>query len=291
MLEFHQESGAYVQGYGGDVFNTAVYAVRCGLDVSFFTAAGDDHYSRYLLNAWADEGVSTDTVRIIPSAKPSLYIIDTDDRGERSFHYWREASPFKAWLTPGAYVQGLVGMLQRHRCLYFTGVTLALLEPADRQRLLKLLRDYREGGGLVAFDPNYRPSLWQSGAEASRWVDEAYTISDFAFPSYDDEAALRGEGSEEMIARIAEMGVKELAVKRGASGITLVTSDYSLMVPGQVVDAVIDSTAAGDAFNAAYLAERLRDGDLTDAAVAGCKLAAKVIQHPGAIIPGDPESG
>ena len=127
MLELRNSADQYKMGFGGDVFNTAVYAVREGLEVTFFSAVGDDHYSNYLLDCWQRERVSTATVRVIPSATPSLYIINTDDQGERSFYYWRDASPFKSWLAPGQYVDKLGDELQRCQCVYFSGITLALL--------------------------------------------------------------------------------------------------------------------------------------------------------------------
>ena len=48
---------------------------------------------------------------------------------------------------------------------------------------------------------------------------------------------------------------------------------------------VMDTTAAGDSFNAGYLAARLSGVNMIDAAKKGQKLAAKVIQHKGAVIP------
>ena len=50
---------------------------------------------------------------------------------------------------------------------------------------------------------------------------------------------------------------------------------------------VVDTTAAGDSFAAAYLAARLRGAAPAEAARAGHALAGAVVRHPGAIIPRD----
>ncbi len=286
MLEFREQAGSYRLGYGGDVFNTAVYAARLGIDAKFFSATGDDYFSRYLLAAWQQEGVAIDTVRIIPTLTPSLYIIKTDEAGERSFHYWRAASPFRQWLQPGDYVQNLKAMLASCQCVYFSGISLALLADADKELLLGLLKAYREAGGRVGFDPNYRPALWHSSDEAATWVDRAYSITDLAFPSCDDEALLRANRSQDqLLAHIAALGVGEIVMKDGVCGATVTAGGQSQTVTADRVATVIDTTAAGDSFNAGYLAVRLAGGDPVAAAKMGCKVAAKIIQHSGAIIP------
>ncbi len=288
MLEFRQQGDSYALGYGGDVFNTAVYSSRLGLDVKFFTATGDDHYSQYLLDAWKKEGVTTNTVRVLANQKPSLYIIETDDAGERTFYYWRETSPFIQWLVPGDYVENLPGQLASCQYIYFSGISLALLSGDDRALLLQLLSSYRNSGGQVGFDPNYRPRLWQSSSEAATWIDRAYEVSDIAFPSYDDEALLRTDSSQEnLIKHIQNLGVDEIVMKNGPHGAIVNIGGDTLSIAGIRVDTVIDTTAAGDSFNSGYLATRLRGGDAVSAAEAGCRVAAQVIQHRGAVIPPD----
>ena len=288
MLELRADGENYRLGYGGDVFNTAVYATRLGLETRFFSATGDDHYSAYLLNAWAGEGVDTSHVRQLSGMKPSLYIIAIDSQGERSFQYWREASPFRHWLRSGQYRDDLFEKLRDCDCLYFSSITLALLPDADKTHLLELLKRFRAQGGTIGFDPNYRAGLWPSADIAANWVDAAYQVCDFAMPSADDEALLReNTESHDPITHIQAMGAQEVVLKRGAEGVTLALATGTERVAASTVPAIADTTAAGDAFNAGYLYRRLQGADAADAAALAVRVAATVIQHPGAIIPAD----
>ena len=87
------------------------------------------------------------------------------------------------------------------------------------------------------------------------------------------------------MARLADAGVSEIVVKMGASGCRVRSGADSLAIECEPVANVVDTTAAGDSFNAAYLAARIRGRDVADSARLAHRLAATVIQHRGAIIP------
>ena len=94
MVELaHGADGRYGLAYGGDTFNTAVYLARAGVPVAYGTALGDDPYSDGIAALAAAEGVGTDLVLRLPGRMPGLYLIETDQAGERQFYYWRETSP------------------------------------------------------------------------------------------------------------------------------------------------------------------------------------------------------
>ncbi|MDF4604002.1 PfkB family carbohydrate kinase, partial [Vibrio parahaemolyticus] len=111
-------------------------------------------------------------------------------------------------------------------------------------------------------------------------------VTDMAFLTFDDEVMLWGDKHEdEAISRTKNFGVKEIIVKRGADDCFVVTQDQQHTVAALKVDAVVDTTAAGDSFSAGYLAKRILGGDVAESALAGHKVAGTVIQHRGAIIP------
>ena len=156
-----------------------------------------------------------------------------------------------------------------------------VLDEERRTALLALAAQLRAAGAWVVLDNNFRAALWDP-ATAARWMDRATEVCTHALFSFDDEVAMHGTSAPaQALARIEAFGVREAVVKLGAAG-CLVSG--AVHVPAREIDA-IDTTAAGDSFNAAYLSRRLHGTSPVEAAQHGCALAAAVVAHPGAISP------
>ena len=285
MLELsHQGEQQYRLAYGGDVFNTATYCARLGAYVGFISAMGDDRHSQWLIQAWRDEGVDVEDVRIIPGAAPSLYTIENDANGEKHFSYWRSASPFRQLFAPGVKYDRFRQRLSRYRALYFSGISLALLPEPDRQLMIEHVQYFRSQGGMVAYDPNYRAKLWPAD-DARLWNARAYDVADIALPSLEDIGALHGHLDPESALTVAATAA-EVVMKCGEDGVALMLNGVEQQhfpLPKAVVP--VDTTAAGDAFNAGYLVARLNGQSPPQAVKLGQHTAARVVQHRGAIIP------
>lgn len=290
MLELQgQAFGEMRQSFGGDTLNTAVYLSRCGrargLQVAYATALGDDPLSQGLLDRWAAEGIGLEHVRLLPGRLPGLYLIEVDGRGERRFSYWREHAAARAYFdTP---ITPLDAHAEQIGLFYLSGISLAILPPAGRERLFALAERLRAQGTWIAFDNNYRPRLWPDAALAREAHARMLALTDIALLTLDDELALAGEhDAYEQLARSLALPCPEVVIKRGAEP-TLVrlAGQLPVAVAVEAVTTVVDTTAAGDSFAGAYLAARLGGASAAKAASAGNRLAALVIQHPGALIP------
>lgn len=290
MLELQGTAfGTLHQGFGGDTLNTAVYLARCNpqLRVHYATALGEDSLSDGLLERWAGEGVQLGLVQRLPGRLPGLYLIELDEGGERRFHYWRGQSAARAYFDTAA--TALEAQADALDALYLSGISLAILPEAGRERVLALMHRMRARGALVAFDNNYRPRLWASAADARHWVERAFAACSLALVTADDHQALYGLPTPDAAVAAAQaLPVAELAIKRGALP-TLVGGGGDLQawqaVPTEAVARVVDTTAAGDSFAAGYLSRRLGGAAPAEAAAFGNRLAARVIQHAGALIP------
>ncbi len=292
MLELtHRDERSLVLGYGGDTLNTALYLARTAaqreIAVDYMTALGDDPMSETMVTAWQAEGIGTARVARLPRRLPGLYLIRTGDSGERRFFYWRsEAAVRSLFRTPET--EALLATLPGYDALYFSGVTLAVLAPEARERFRSALATARSRGRLVAFDTNYRPALWPDAAAARAVFADFLGVTSLALPTYDDERAVSGDADPAATARrYAAAGVPEIAVKCGAQGCVLLAEGKLAPVPVPKPVRAVDTTAAGDGFNAGYLAARLTGASPEQAARAGHGLAGAVVQYPGAIIPRD----
>jgi len=271
-------------GFGGDVFNTAYYLGRLGVPVAFLSALGADPYSVEMRQAWADAGLDVSLVLTDPRRMPGLYAIRTDESGERSFSYWRSQSAARRMFE----LEGADRALDRARdadLLYFSGITLSILEPSHRDILLEIAHTVKARGGTVAFDPNYRPAGWPDRREAQHAMKQMAPALSIVLPTLSDERLL-WESDDAAVSRgkWLEWGAEEVVIKDGASACRIWCGEESFSVPAANVAMVVDTTGAGDAFNAAYLAARVAGATCVAAAQAGHALAGEVIGKPGAIV-------
>lgn len=280
MLELTRKGGDWKMGHGGDTLNTAIHLARAGHDVAYLTALGDDPFSHDLRAQWESEGLDCTLVLTHPTRQPGLYAIDTDHKGERSFTYWRDTSAARAMFDLPA-IEAALETAAKADLLYFSLITLAILPATARARLLALARR----SAKVAFDSNFRPRLWQDAREARAACDSAIALADIGLPTLEDETMLSGGiSADEVARRWLALGCGETVVKLGARGCRL--PDGRTVAPRRVIDP-IDTSGAGDAFNAGYLGARLEGASPEDAARAGQASASWTIMRPGAIPPRD----
>jgi 2-dehydro-3-deoxygluconokinase len=278
--------GRFGMGCGGDTFNTAVYLARAGIDVSYATALGDGSYSDAIVSLAQAEGVKTDLILRVPGREPGLYLIETDKKGERRFTYWRDNAPARELFELedwGRVAETIVSA----RLVYFSGITLSLYSNNGLGRFLAILEMARQQGVKVAFDGNFRPRGWKGDVARTRTVfSEALKRVDVALPTYDDEAVLWGDPSPEAtVERLQAFGVGEIVVKNGPNSALVSSGGRQEFVPVPEVVVPVDTTAAGDSFNAGYMAARLSGENPAVAAAAGHRLASQKIMHRGALMP------
>jgi 2-dehydro-3-deoxygluconokinase len=288
MLELRQgaQSDTLHRSFAGDVYNTAVYQKRAFAQqqVSFMSALGKDVISQELAASCQAEGLTTDLLRYSTTKNPGIYLVQTDKQGERSFLYWRENSAARQTMKL------LDDDMRKSVCeadlFFFSGISLAILAPEDRDTFWRFLSEVQEAGVTIAFDPNYRARLWHSEEDARQQFSLAFAASSIVLPGIEDFSTLYGlQDLSEIVAFCQPFNIAELVLKNGPNSVFLRTEQAEFDVAIEPVKNVVDTTSAGDSFNGVYLGARLAGFDIRLAVKLAAKAAGLVIQFPGAIIP------
>jgi len=284
MIELKQaEGGLFSRGYGGDTLNTAVYLARLDASADYITALGDDSLSDEMVVGWAAEGVGTKRVMRLPGKLPGIYMIQTDGRGERRFFPWRESAAARS-LMDLPETAGILNSLASYDVVYLSAITLSIYSRDGRAKLIASLMQAGEQGTRIVFDTNYRARGWPDPDIARAVFHEAFAASDIVLASTEDLLPLYPDESDERL--LERIRCNEVVLKRLTPAAIVRFEGVSREVRAEPLTMpVVDTTAAGDSFSAAYVAARLAGAEPVDAARAGHRLAGVVICYPGAIIP------
>mgnify|MGYP005843169295 CR=1 FL=1 len=250
--------------------------------VGYVSCVGTDAISDRMVGAMQDAGIDISAVRRIPDRTVGLYLIQLDN-GERSFSYWRGQSAARMLADDPDQLSAVLG---RADVVFYSGIALAILSDTAREAFCAALARARAQGVTTVFDTNMRARLW-SGTEAMRaGMMQGAAQADIVLPSFDEEEAVfGGSSSEEVAVRYHAAGAKPVAVKNGPGDMLVSHEDgetFAHMPPA--LPNVVDTTAAGDSFDAAFLAAYLQGQGLHEAVRKGAALAARVVQAPGALV-------
>lgn len=274
-------------GYAGDTLNTAWYLRRLlprDQAVGYLTRVGTGPFSRRMLDFIAGAGIMTDHIAVDPLREIGLYAIDLAE-GERSFTYWRGDSAARGLADDPVALARAFGAA---RTVYLSGITVAILPPAGRDALADALDAARRDGVRIVLDPNLRPRLWPDADTMRAQVGRFAGLASLVLPSFDDEAGNFADPDPgHTVARYLDAGAGQVVVKAGGGPI-----HYGGWWDGDVQGCVgdlpravpVDTTAAGDSFNAGFLAATLDGRPVEDAIRAGHAIGMRVIAARGALV-------
>lgn len=291
MIELNGKPfGEMWQSYGGDTLNSATYLSRISspddIQVHYVSALGTDSLSSQMCRRWQADHIYTNWVLKDENHQPGLYLIQLDEQGERTFLYWRNQSAAHYMVQHPDFHQVLTE-LQQVDMIYLSGISLAILPKNDRTFLIEQLRKLTKLGVEIAFDSNFRPKLWDSFKDARDCYSQLLPHVSLALVTFDDEQLLWGDDNEQATrTRLHQIGIPKVIVKSGQNGAYFSDSQshqYGQAIP-EKIQHVVDTTSAGDSFNAGFLNGYLRNKPINICCQQGNRVAGIVIQHKGAII-------
>lgn len=274
--------------FGGDVMNALMMAARLGGRTGFLSRAGDDAFGQLLTTSWERAGIDLSHCPLVPG-RNGMYIISSLPDNQHEFWYYRKESA-AAGLGPEDVDADYIAS---SRALLLSGITQAISESAQAATL-KAARLAREAGTLVFYDPNVRLRLWAERGAADALelayaaVAELLPYVDVVFPSHPTDASavnrsLTPSDHADHALRYLDMGVGIVGMKLGSAGCCIHTGQESVLVDSSASGPVIDSTGAGDAWNAAFIMSVLQQRPLPAAARFANEVASWKVTQQGAI--------
>jgi len=235
------------QRFGGAESNVAIGLARLGVDVGWFSVMGTEPLGRRIVKTIRGEGV--DVSRVIYSDKaPTGIMLREQISGKNAVHYMRKGSAAST-MTPeqldAEYIQGA-------EILHITGITPALSESC-KATIFRAIELAKQANVKICFDPNLRLKLW-SLEEAREVIFAIAAEADYFLPGWDELTLLYDtEDADEISKRLNELKAISIVKGRGNNNV-IYNGGQQTEVPYELVDNVVDTVGAGDAFCAGFLA-------------------------------------
>ena len=269
---------------GGAPANVAVASSRLGCSSAFVGCVGKDAFGSILKDTLVANNVDVSGLQVTDKSGTTLAIVTVDEKGERSFSFMR---------NPGADTcldeEKAIESTKNAEILHFGSVSLT--DRNCRAVIHHAVKQARENGAIITYDPNYRPSLWAKKEYAIQHMREVLELCHIVKISDEETELLTDKKDPKEAAQVLiDKGVKIVLVTLGADGAYFRTKDYEGTVPGFKVK-VADTNGAGDTFFGAFLSristrgsiENITKEELATYVRFANKAASITSSRPGAI--------
>ena len=269
--------------FGGDTYNSAVYFSRLTnkkTDTFYCTALSKDSFSKKMIERFKFEKLSCDFIRMDGKNPPGLYSIEINENGERSFSYWRDQSPTRQ-IFLGSRGKHLLHNISNAGIFYYSGISASILDENQKKQLIKAGTTAK----VCAFDFNYRHQLHYDKNKSKSLFKEINNCVDVNFVSYDDFKELFDIKEPNEIFNILSNN-KNMILLRYKNSIIFKNLDQEIKTITVPHGKVVDTTAAGDAFNGSFLALMNNSENICieENILKSHAVTREVIKYKGAII-------
>jgi len=274
---------AFEKCFGGAPMNTIVGVSRLGIKAGAIAAVGDDPFGQFLIKELERNKVDVSQVKVKRVKRTTIAFVANDPKsGERTFFFYRK--PWTGETSDSSLEPSDIDLnyITKAEILHVSGF--ALSQDPCREAVFKAIAHARKSGVKVSFDPTLRIDVWDSEAALRETYSRALRLSDIAVFSREEAEFIFGTGEAEVAARKAlRYGVAFVGIKLGENGSYIVSKDgKSVRRPAFGVKAV-DTTGAGDGWNAGLLVGLCRGWDLEKCATVANAIGALVVTRRGAI--------
>ena len=284
MIEISNiKNSLYNQSFAGDTLNFCNYLDKKKLNAFFLSAIGKSEINQSLLDFVKSKKISTKYIKKINQFEVGLYLIKNKDNGEKQFFYWRDESAAKHYFNNIDFLN-LYKELKNFDYIYFSGITLSIIHISKLNNFIKLLKLLKRKKIKIVFDFNIRPSRWNK-KNLNIFLDSVLKFVDICFLSGEDMHYWKNKNnikSYEQIVR--KYKLKHSIFRKNAKFTYVFLNKTRYVFKNKLLKTVVDTSGAGDGFNAAYLSNFIVNNDPVLALKAGSSLGSKIVMKKGAIV-------
>ena len=284
MIEISNiKNSLYNQSFAGDTLNFCNYLDKKKLNAFFLSAIGKSEINQSLLDFVKSKNISTKYIKQINQFEVGLYLIKNKDNGEKQFFYWRDESAAKHYFNNIDFLN-LYKELKNFDYIYFSGITLSIIHISKLNNFIKLLKLLKSKKIKIVFDFNIRPSRWNK-KNLNIFLDSVLKFVDICFLSGEDMNYWKNKNdikSYEQIVR--KYKLKHSIFRKNAKFTYVFLNKTRYVFKNKLLKTVVDTSGAGDGFNAAYLSNFIVNNDPVLALKAGSSLGSKIVMKKGAIV-------
>ena len=284
MIEISNvKNNLYNQSFAGDTLNFCNYLDKKKLNAFFLSAIGKSEINQSLLDFVKSKNISTKYIKQINQFEIGLYLIKNKDNGEKQFFYWRDESAAKQYFNNIDFIN-LYKELKNFDYIYFSGITLSIIHVSKLNNFIKLLKLLKSKKIKIVFDFNIRPTRWNK-KNLNNFFDSVLKFVDICFLSGEDMSYWKNKNgikSYEQIVR--KYKIKHSIFRKNAKFTYVFLNKNKYVFKNKLLKKVVDTSGAGDGFNAAYLSNFIVNNDPILALKAGSTLGSKIVMKKGAIV-------
>ena len=253
LLRYSQKFQKYV---GGTESNTMMALSKLGFDTAWVSRLGADEFGYNIRDFIRGEGVDVSRVIFDPKAPTGVFFVEKNANDETRSLYYRAGSAASRMRAADLDLDYFAG----YQYLHLTGIT-TIMSDTCRAMVDRLIREAKKRGMTITLDPNLR--LRMAGIETFReTLSPLFPMIDVFLPSEHELVLLMDAPDlDQALDRARDLGLRHVVVKKAGAGSLLCKDGATIHEPAFPVKKVISSMAAGDAFNAGYLAGLLKGLD------------------------------
>lgn len=275
----------YSANPGGAPANVAVAASLMGAETAFVGRVGDDAFGKMLAQTLSSKNIDISHLVFDEQHPTTLAIVSLDDRGERSFSFYRKDGADTKLTTNDADAT----FIEKFDIIHFGSVSLT--DEPSASAIEHTVKSAKKLGKIVSYDPNYRPLLWSDEAVATAKMRALLKFIDIIKVSDEEALMLTGEGNIKSAAKsLLNEGIGIVLVTLGEKGAYYLTEYAEGSCPAFTGE-VADTNGAGDTFLGTFLTcvenfdalKRNENGSLSSAVRFACGSAGLSTRKSGAI--------